>query len=240
MNITSLLTSFSPLLPSSFSILLEFQTVSSDTILLYTQRKWDFLALELRDGRLIYSYNLGSGRTNISSTDTYSDGLLHVVRTAVFNYSEVSIYGSVEVWLINKCSPPPSSLPFSSLLFLSPLSLSSLFPPPSFLLSLPSFPSLSSLLAPPSFFFLFQKVELHRTGRSGELVVDGGLEIASGSSPGNFTALNIHSTMLYVGGTPTTMPPTSLVGPRANYSVPPSALACFHALAINNRYVDLR
>jgi len=69
--------------------------------------------------------------------------------------------------------------------------------------------------------------------------VDGGIETANGSSPGNFTALNIHSTMLFVGGTPTTMPPTSLVGPNST-SIPPSALACFHALAINNRYVDLR
>ena len=83
MNITSLLTPFSSPPPSSFSILLEFQTVSSDTILLYTQGNRDFLALELRDGRLIYSYNLGSGRTTISSTDTYSDGLLHVVRIVI-------------------------------------------------------------------------------------------------------------------------------------------------------------
>ena len=138
----------------------------------------------------------------------------------MFNYSEISVHRSIAGWLVKNSL---SSSFFTSLL--SPL------PPP------PFFPR-SSLLSPPSF-FLSHKVELRRTGRSGELVVDGEMEIANGSSPGNFTALNIHSTMLFIGGTPTTMPPTSLVGPNPT-SIPPSALACFHALAINNRYIDLR
>ena len=55
--------------------------MSSDTLLLYTQGNSDYLALELRAGRLFYSYNLGSGRVYISSNGTYSDGLLHVVFT---------------------------------------------------------------------------------------------------------------------------------------------------------------
>ena len=140
--------------------------------------------------------------------------------TAMFNYSEISVHRSIAGWLVKKYS-------LLLLLHLPPFSSSSasLFPR-------------SSHLFPPSF-FLSHKVELRRTGRSGELVVDGEMEIANGSSPGNFTALNIHSTMLFVGGTPTTMPPTSLVGPNPT-SIPPSALACFHALAINNRYIDLR
>ena len=50
-----------------------------DALLLYTQGSSDYLALELRGGRLLYSYNLGSGRVYISSNGTYSDGLLHVV-----------------------------------------------------------------------------------------------------------------------------------------------------------------
>lgn len=67
----------------SHSIVLEFRTSSSDAVLLYTQDVVavfaDYLSLELRRGRLYYSYNLGSGRVFITSNHTYNDGLLHVV-----------------------------------------------------------------------------------------------------------------------------------------------------------------
>ncbi len=67
----------------SHSIALEFRTSSSDALLLYTQDVVavfaDYLSLELRGGRLNYSYNLGSGRVFITSNHTYNDGLLHIV-----------------------------------------------------------------------------------------------------------------------------------------------------------------
>ena len=67
--------------PCSFSIVLEFQTASSDAILLYLQGSVyaDFLALQLRGGILVFSYNLGSGRIDIQSEDTYDDGEIHTV-----------------------------------------------------------------------------------------------------------------------------------------------------------------
>ncbi len=43
----------------------------------------DYLSLELRGGRLNYSYNLGSGRVFITSNHTYNDGLLHIVSGSV-------------------------------------------------------------------------------------------------------------------------------------------------------------
>lgn len=66
---------------SSFSIVLEFQTASSDAILLYLQGSVyaDFLALQLRGGILVFSYNLGSGRIDIESEGTYDDGEIHTV-----------------------------------------------------------------------------------------------------------------------------------------------------------------
>ena len=68
----------------SYIITLEFQTVSADAILLYTQGSAsifaDYMALELREGRLYYSYNLGSGRVYIISSGTYNDGYVHMVR----------------------------------------------------------------------------------------------------------------------------------------------------------------
>ena len=70
-------------LPPSFDILLEFQTISSSALILYTQGLTamfaDYMALELRGGQLYFSYNLGSGRAFIVSTGTYDDGLLHRV-----------------------------------------------------------------------------------------------------------------------------------------------------------------
>lgn len=39
----------------------------------------DFLALQLVSGQLIFSYDLGSGNTQIKSTGSYNDGVLHKV-----------------------------------------------------------------------------------------------------------------------------------------------------------------
>lgn len=43
------------------------------------------------------------------------------------------------------------------------------------------------------------------------MVIDGGVEIVSGESPGSFTSLNIAMEMLFVGGTPLVFPPTNLI-----------------------------
>lgn len=62
-------------------------------------------------------------------------------------------------------------------------------------------------------FLLFQ-VELHRYGRNGTMVIDGGVEVVSGLSPGVFTALNLETEMLFVGGTPLVLPPSNLISFR--------------------------
>lgn len=61
--------------------MLEFQTASSEAVLLYLQGSVysDFIALQLRTGRLLFSYNLGSGRVDIQSENTYNDGVIHMV-----------------------------------------------------------------------------------------------------------------------------------------------------------------
>ena len=79
----------------SFSITLDFVTVSSKGLLLYMQGNIyrDFFSLQLIAGRLLYSYNLGSGTAKIKSNASYNDGFLHRVSTqlmALYNtYFEV-------------------------------------------------------------------------------------------------------------------------------------------------------
>lgn len=69
--------------PSSYTITLEFQTVSEDSLLLYSQGSSgvfaDYMALELSGGRLFHSFNLGSGRAYLLSSGRYNDGFLHMV-----------------------------------------------------------------------------------------------------------------------------------------------------------------
>lgn len=71
------------------NITLSFRTVSASSILLYLQSfsYIDFLALEMIEGSLVYSYNLGGGTNPInSSTDVrYDDGVLHTV-SSHFNH----------------------------------------------------------------------------------------------------------------------------------------------------------
>lgn len=63
----------------SFSIVLDFVTASSKGLLLYMQGNIydDFFALQLISGRLLFSYNLGSGHAQIKTTGSYNDGMLH-------------------------------------------------------------------------------------------------------------------------------------------------------------------
>lgn len=46
------------------------------------------------------------------------------------------------------------------------------------------------------------KVEIRRSVRNGQLIIDGGVEMVSGASLGTFSALNIYSGYLFVGGVP--------------------------------------
>lgn len=60
--------------------------MTSDTILLYAQdsRFVDYVALVLRDGGLVYSYNLGGGDLLIAPTGRYDDDITHTVSINVF------------------------------------------------------------------------------------------------------------------------------------------------------------
>ena len=46
------------------------------------------------------------------------------------------------------------------------------------------------------------QVELRRFEQYGVMIIDGGVEIQNGSSPGTFTALNINNGYLFLGGIP--------------------------------------
>ena len=81
----------------SFSVVLEFLTVSSEGLLLYLQDLQgtgfdDFFALQLVSGQLIFSYNLGSGRAKIVSNGSYNDGVLHRVGTFVITIIKCVLY----------------------------------------------------------------------------------------------------------------------------------------------------
>lgn len=80
-------------------------------------------------------------------------------------------------------------------------------------------------------------VELYRSARFGEMVVDGS-DKSNATSPEGFTALNVNAGVLFLGGTPVVKPPSSLLWPGID--APSSALACFHTLSVNGIYYDLR
>src|SRR6218665_1433833 len=67
--------------PSKASLVkFSFRTFVSEglTFLMGTPGK-DFLSLEFKDGKVIYQYELGSGRATIASTQRYNDGKWHLV-----------------------------------------------------------------------------------------------------------------------------------------------------------------
>ena len=68
-------------LPSSGTWQIEFKTSQPDGIIMYVAdvRQVDFLALYLKDGYVVYGFNLGDDPAVITSSNTYNDGQWHTV-----------------------------------------------------------------------------------------------------------------------------------------------------------------
>ena len=93
--------------------MLEFQTASSVGVLLYLQGSVyaDFIALQIKAGKLVFSYNLGSGRVDIESEHQYNDGMKHTVWSCCMGESNHTYYydkqmyistAQVKLWRLNQ------------------------------------------------------------------------------------------------------------------------------------------
>lgn len=61
-------------------IQLQFQTYSESGLLVYMgDYKRDFLSIELKEGQVVFQYDLGGGSVALSSADKYNDGQWHSV-----------------------------------------------------------------------------------------------------------------------------------------------------------------
>lgn len=73
---------FPPLDPRRNFISLEFATVQQNSLLLYNpggESSQEFLALEILDGRVRFSYDLGSGPVRLETEKQVADGLFHSI-----------------------------------------------------------------------------------------------------------------------------------------------------------------
>ncbi len=67
-------------LPTRASMVsLKFKTYNDNGLLLLFGATRDFMSLELRDGRVVFQYDLGSGGAELVSAESYSDGKWHTV-----------------------------------------------------------------------------------------------------------------------------------------------------------------
>jgi len=66
--------------PKKTDIQLQFQTFSESGLLLYmSDYKRDFLSIELKDGRVVFQYDLGGGSVAMESQDKLNDGEWHSI-----------------------------------------------------------------------------------------------------------------------------------------------------------------
>lgn len=75
---------FPSLDPNNNYIYIKFATLKSDALLMYnhdnqTGDRAEFLALEILEGRLRFSFNLGSGTYKLATSMRVSDGEFHTV-----------------------------------------------------------------------------------------------------------------------------------------------------------------
>ncbi|KAK6179097.1 hypothetical protein SNE40_011531 [Patella caerulea] len=67
----------------SVDVLLKFKTYAENGLLVYmTDGKRDFLSVEIREGQLIFQYDLGFGRATLKSPDRYNDGAWHSIQAS--------------------------------------------------------------------------------------------------------------------------------------------------------------
>lgn len=62
-----------------FSIKLKFKTFTEDGLIFLMGRGVQYLSLEIRNGHILYQFNLGSGETVLRSNETYNDGNWHML-----------------------------------------------------------------------------------------------------------------------------------------------------------------
>lgn len=90
---------FPSLDPNNNYIYIKFATLKSNALLMYnhdnqTGDKAEFLALEIVDGQMRFSFNLGSGTYKLMTTIKVSDGQFHTViarRTGMVSYDTSSL-----------------------------------------------------------------------------------------------------------------------------------------------------
>jgi laminin alpha 3/5 len=56
-----------------------FKTYSDNGLMFFVHKNRDFLAIELRDGKVLFQFDLGGGRARLESTQKYNDGQWHSV-----------------------------------------------------------------------------------------------------------------------------------------------------------------
>lgn len=87
--------------PNNNYIYIKFATIKSNALLLYnhdnqTGERAEFLALEIAEGRLRFSYNLGSGTYKLTTAKKVSDGHFHTViarRAGMVRNAKMRIWG---------------------------------------------------------------------------------------------------------------------------------------------------
>ncbi|PBC25348.1 Laminin subunit alpha [Apis cerana cerana] len=72
-----------------FSIRLNFKTFTEDGLIYLMGKGKQFLSLEMRDGHVLYQYDLGEGETSLQSMNKYNDGNWHNLQALRYEKSGV-------------------------------------------------------------------------------------------------------------------------------------------------------
>lgn len=75
--------------PRRFSIKLTFKTFAEDGLIYLMGKGRQFLSLEMKNGRLLYQYDLGEGAIALESLDKYNDGDKHILEALRLDRSGV-------------------------------------------------------------------------------------------------------------------------------------------------------
>ncbi|XP_029032401.2 laminin subunit alpha [Osmia bicornis bicornis] len=80
-----------------FSIKLNFKTFAPDGLIYLMGKGRQFLSLEMRDGHVLYQYDLGDGEISLRSTNVYNDGSWHNLEALRFEKKGVLKVDGVHV-----------------------------------------------------------------------------------------------------------------------------------------------
>ncbi|KAL3869382.1 hypothetical protein ACJMK2_042067 [Sinanodonta woodiana] len=81
-----------------FDIIMRMKTYAENGLLFFAGRDRDFASIEIRNGKILFQFDLGGGRAQLMSPEKYNDGMWHNIQASRQNRDGILLIDDIEVY----------------------------------------------------------------------------------------------------------------------------------------------